>query len=161
TFDFENYWEQSPESQSLRHDVRQSIQRWEQRLKEGLPSFARIYLMDGQTSGGNRDETRRIEELTLFLEFVLFAGMRDDPTIRNLYQSENEQTIPLAAFGVRLIERSQGLLKRLAAAYFSLGWLSYMAGAEAGKEAREQLEDGLKDFRPANLNTSNDRRQLS
>lgn len=159
-FDFENYWERSPLAQNLRQEVLQSVKRWEQRAKEGLPSFARIYLMDGHTSGGNRDEARRIEELTIFLEFVLFEGMRDHPSIRHLYQSESDQTIPLATLGIRLIERSQGLLRRLAAAYFSVGWIGYMAGYEAGKEAREQLKLGLATFSPASLDISGERQQL-
>lgn len=159
-FDFENFWEQSQPAQTVRREIRHSISRWEQRTRRGLPSFGRIYLLDGRTSGGNRTEVRRIEELTLFLEFLLFAGMRDDPGISNLYQVENDQSAPLATFGIRLIERSRGLLKRLAAAYFSLGWIGHMVGSDAGQDARAQVERALEDFHPDSLSTAHDRQEL-
>lgn len=160
-FDFENYWDRDAAGSGIRRETVHSIQRWERRMQEGLPAFGRIYLLDGHTLGGNRNETLRIEELTLFLEFLLFAGLRDHPGLRSLYQRENDRMPPLGTFGVRLIERSHGLLTRLVAAYFGLGWLGYMAGSEARAQARNELRGSLTEFQPASLDLSGLRSDLS
>ena len=156
-FDFDNYWDRSPAGKSIRAEVGNSIKRWE---KNTTASFARIYIVDGHTAGGNRTEALRIEELILFLEFLFFAGMRDDPALRRLYQRDDEGAVPLGTFGIRLVEQSQGLLKRLVAAYFALGWLTYIGGNEVRSEARERFRASLEPFRPPNPDVSGLRAQL-
>lgn len=150
-FDFDNYWDRSPAGKIVRAEVGNSIKRWE---KNETASFARIYILDGHTAGGNRTEALRVEELVLLLEFLLFAGMRDDPGLRRLYQREDGTTLPLGTFGIRLIEQSQGLLKRLVAAHFALGWLGYIGGNETKSDVRERLRASLASFRPPNPDVS-------
>lgn len=161
--DFENFWDASNWGREIRHEVHSSVQRWEDRVLAGRPGFGRIYLIDGHTSDGYKDEEVRIDEVTLFLEFALFAGMRDDQNLRRIYQRENDSIQPLATFGIRVIERSHGLLKRLVAAYFASKWLGYMAGSQAASEqqAHTQLGVFLADFRPDSLDMSEPRAELT
>jgi hypothetical protein len=128
--DFDRYW--SADSAALRRELQASVLRWKQRQAQRKPSFARIYLADGQTpSSGRRPEKVRVEEIVLLLEFLLLEGVRDQASLRRLYQREADDSEPLAAFAIRLVERSRGLLSRIAAAKFAYGWLDHMAGPEA------------------------------
>lgn len=149
--DFENYWDHSSVGQRIRRAVLSSVERWQKSRQAGEPSFGRFYLVDGRTKDGIRSARDRIDEISLFLEFLLFEGQRG--TFQRLYQSAGGHESPVATFGIRLMERSAGLLSRLAAARFSNGWLDYMAngdGLQAGAEPNE-LRRRLEPYRPAEL----------
>jgi hypothetical protein len=158
--DFDNYWENSAAAANFRQDVRKAIQRWEDRMQKNTPSFGRIYVLDGHTAGGNREEAKRIEELVLFLQCALFAGMRDNPALRDLFQRETDLTPPLGTFGIRVIERSQGLTEHLVAAYFAVRWLAQMRGSEASVDGYMGFKTALNEFRPENLDLIEPRREL-
>ena len=136
--DFENYWQRSEQGRTRRDAVYNAIERWQQRRIEGKPGFGRIYLVDGQTADGVRNDRQRIDEISLFLEFLLFEGQRGGD-LQTLYQPQLMQEPLLATFGIRLLERSGGLLRRLAAARFGMEWLDYLAG-DTRQGAAEALE---------------------
>ncbi|MFO1429788.1 MAG: hypothetical protein U1F76_06565 [Candidatus Competibacteraceae bacterium] len=137
--DFANYWQRSDQGQQIRVAVQGAVERWQQRRQEGRPTFGRIYLVDGHTADGIRDERQRIDEISLFLEFLLFEGQRGGE-LQPLYQALSPQEPPVATFGIRLLERSAGLLSRLAAARFGIDWLDYLAGDDTLRLAAEPVE---------------------
>ncbi|HEX2835306.1 MAG TPA: hypothetical protein VHW00_19990 [Thermoanaerobaculia bacterium] len=143
-FDFENYWDHSPYGDGIRKAVHGSIEQWEKRRRSNKPSFGRFYFVDGRTHDGFREAFDRIDEISLFLEFLLFEGQRDGD-LQRLYQPLGQFEETVATFGVRLMERSAGLLTHLAAARFGIGWLDHLSssapfpGAERSR-LREQIE---------------------
>ncbi len=149
--DFDHYWDRSPEGLRIREAVRNSVERWQSKREQRQPAFGRCYLVDGHTRDGVRDTRHRLDEISLFLEFLLFEDQRG--TFQRLYQSAGARESPVATFGVRLMERSAGLLSRLAAARFGIGWLDYLAGTEALPEddATLAVREHLRSYRPANL----------
>jgi hypothetical protein len=126
--DFENYWDTADRAHTVRKALHSSVDFWQRRRNAGKPAFGRIYLVDGRTDDGIREPSHRIDEVSLFLEFLLFEGLRDGD-LRRLYQPAGPHESALATFGIRLVERSAGLLASLAAARFGIGWLEYLAGA--------------------------------
>ena len=151
--DFENYWYMSEQSKALRTAVYNAIKRWQQQRGEGKPGFGRIYLVDGQDPrGGMRSERMRIDEISLFLEFLLFEGQRGE--LQAFYQPKTPQEPLLATFGIRLLERSGGLLRRLAAARFGMDWLDYLAdgGIRQGEAGTLELRKQLGAYRVEALN---------
>ncbi len=126
-FDFDNYWDRSEQGRAIRRTVQASIEFWQKRRAAEKPSIGRFYLVDGRTDDGFRDGFARIDEISLFLEFLLFEGQRAGD-VRRLYQSAGPHESPVSTFGIRLVERSAGLLAHLAAARFGVGWLDYLAG---------------------------------
>src|SRR6185312_13897741 len=137
--DFENYWDRSEQGRRVREAVHNSVEQWRKRRQGGRPAFGRVYLVDGRTSDGIRDERHRMDEISLFLELLLFEGQRSGE-LQRLYHSQGSIESPVATFGVRLIERSAGLLSRLAAARFGIGWLAYLAGTEPWRTDVEAAE---------------------
>ncbi|ASF47642.1 hypothetical protein [Methylovulum psychrotolerans] len=127
--DFENYWEDSDSAQKIREHFMSYIDFWQRRREVNLPTFGRIYLVDKHTVNGVREESERIDEISLFLEFLIFEGQRDSEALQTLYQARPDDGRLLATFGIRLLERSGGLLKRLSAARFGIGWLDYLNSA--------------------------------
>ena len=119
--DFDNYWSKSPEAAGLRRVIYNSVERWQLRKLRGETAFSRIYLVDGRTKDGIRDARLRLDEINLFLEFLIFEGQRSH--LQQFYQSAGSHEPILATFGIRLFERSSGLLSRLVAAYFGAQWL--------------------------------------
>src|SRR6185312_4690395 len=99
-----------------------------------------------------RDERHRMDEISLFLELLLFEGQRSGE-LQRLYHSQGSIESPVATFGVRLIERSAGLLSRLAAARFGIGWLAYLSGTEPWRTDVEaaELRRRLAPYRPVEL----------
>jgi hypothetical protein len=142
--DFENYWAHSPMGKAVREQLKSYVGSWQRRRSDGRPGFARIYLVDGETSNGTRKDSLRINEICLFLEFLLFEGQRDTADMQKIYQASSNDEPLIATFGIRLQERSTGLLKRLAAAWFGVGWLEYLAngiGQDANLRPLVQLLD--------------------
>jgi hypothetical protein len=123
--DFDQYWERSDPGKRLRETVHKAVTHWEEQLKVRRAGFGRTYLVDGQTQDGARDESYRIDEIILFLELLLFEDQRGE---LKLYGRQRDFESTVGTFGVRLVERSGGLLSRLAAAAFGAGWLQHLAG---------------------------------
>jgi hypothetical protein len=149
--DFDNYWQQSEDKSSLREAVASEANYWKQRRDRQQPSFSRIYLVDSQTHDGVRDEKQRIDEISLFLEFLLFEGQRDGD-LQFLYQPPAIDETLVATFGIRLLERSAGLLTRLAAASFGIGWLDYLASNPVGtQDEMHDLQALMKNYEASSL----------
>jgi hypothetical protein len=159
--DFEHYWDKSPQGGILRKEASAFVRRWQDRHADARPSFGRIYVSDAYAGDGHRTIQYRIDETTLFLEFALFEGQRDEENLQRLYQKGHDQHI-LAAFGIRAIERSRGLLRRLAAARFACAWLEYLAGdhAAGGVAGRRQFSRRLDPYRPEALDRATPAGQL-
>ncbi|MEE8523278.1 MAG: hypothetical protein V3T72_05045, partial [Thermoanaerobaculia bacterium] len=159
--DFENYWDRSADGRRIREAVASSVERWQRSRSRRQPAFGRFYLVDGRTRDGIREVRHRLDEISLFLELLLFEGQRGH--LQHLYQSAGPRESPVATFGIRLMERSAGLLSRLAAAHFGIGWLDYLAGDDGkvpdGGGAPE-LERCLEPYRPARLDGLVGRQQL-
>lgn len=137
--DFTNYWDRAPDQHQLRRAVADSLAGWQARRARGLPSCGRAFLVDGRTDDGIRDLRHRIDEIALFLELLLFEGLRGER--QDLWQPPPASS-PLGTFGVRVLERGSGLLRRLAAARFATAWLAHLAadeeaGEETGKTATQ------------------------
>lgn len=141
--DFDNYWCESEQGGQLRQAVYNSIQIWNKRRINKQASFGRFYLVDEQTEKALRKPHQRMDEISLFLEFLLFEEQRIGP-LEYLYQARANES-PVTSFGIRLVERSSGLLSRLAAAYFGISWLDYLVGKEVSgvdidaRSVREKL----------------------
>lgn len=132
--DFDNYWDRSDNGKQLRLALHRSLQQWQERREQKKSAINRCYLVDGRTQDGIRSPEVRIDEISLFLEFLLFEGQRDGE-LQRLYQPQNPQEGLLASFGVRMMERSAGLLSRLAGARFGYEWLNYLVDNELPERA--------------------------
>jgi hypothetical protein len=148
-YDFEHYWDERGDS--IRRALYDSIEEWESRREKNQASFSRFYLVDGYSGAGIRESPDRVDEISLFIEFLLFEGQRAGSLSRLYHRAGNES--PIAVFGIRLIERSAGLLAHVAAARFGIGWLEYLAGRGAFRTAVEppQLRKRLEPFAPEAL----------
>jgi len=159
-YDLENYWEPTERGRSVRRALYDSVEQWEKRREENQASFSRFYLVDGRTGAGVPEAPERIDEISLFIEFLLFEGQRAGSLSRLYHRAGNES--PVAVFGIRLIERSAGLLAHVAAARFGIGWLEYLAGVGPFRAAIEppQLRKRLEPFAPEALDRLIDRQSL-
>lgn len=153
--DFDNYWDRADAARRLRQAVRRSVDGWQNRRQGRRPAFGRIYLTDGaSTHEGLRAREHRLDEISLFLELLLFEQPREaDDRFRRLARSSGAHESVVGAFGVRLLERSAGLLSRLAAARFGIGWLDYLAtGSQTEASASPQhLNQKLEPYRAERL----------
>jgi hypothetical protein len=150
--DFDNYWDSSEEGRRLREALNLFVAFWQKEQQRGRPSFQRIYLTDGRAANpAFRDKPFRIDEIALFLEFLLFEGQRAGD-LQRLYQSQGAHESPVAGFGVRLFERSSELLSRLSAAKFGIHWLDYLASHDHGVDAEPTtLRQKLAPYKPKTL----------
>ncbi len=163
-FDFDNYWEPSDVGRRGREAFYKSVLRWQRQE----PTFSRFYLVDGQPRGGHREPSERVDEISLFLELLLFEGQRAD-ALQRLYRPQPGES-PVATFGVRQLERSSGLLRRLAAAAYAADggtsdsdWLSYLAAADlpaAGAPGPGALRRNLRPYRRSELEAGLDLERL-
>ena len=128
------------EQRSLHGAIRFTLQRAEDAYQRGGIGFARVYLVDADTPEGNRRKEDREDELSLLLEFILYEGHRDDPTLRRLIQRPSDIEPPILTFGFRVIERSSHLLSRLAAAAFGMEWMNYLCRESGVREAVPELD---------------------
>lgn len=126
--DFENFRRPDAEGARIRQALRRSMAAWKTHLNDKRPALDRCYLADSSAQDGYRDIKTRYDEITLFLELLLFSGLRGDATLKQLYEQGSQDQQIAAAFGVRLMERSPQLLSRVAAARFGEGWLPYLRG---------------------------------
>ncbi|MFL6244782.1 MAG: hypothetical protein ACJ74H_02065 [Thermoanaerobaculia bacterium] len=127
-YDFDNYWDLSESGRTVRRALHGSIEEWQRRRVSSKPAFGRFYVVDGRTRDAVREAFVRVDEISLFLEFLLFEGQRGGE-LQRLFQPLGPFEGAVSTFGIRLMERSAGLLGRLAAARFSIGWLEYLVGA--------------------------------
>jgi len=123
--DFDDFWAREDATLRLRRALVNSARTWE-RCDADRPGPGRIYLLDTRTEGAQRNRDARLDEATLFLEFLLFEGQRSE--LDWLFRRSGGDQPVLAAFGIRLLERSPALLGRIAAARFGQEWLPYLAG---------------------------------
>lgn len=125
--DFDHYW--APGQRGLRQAVRNTLLTWEQRAQQGRPAFGRTWLLDGHPDQAEVPRPQRIDQLVLFLEFLLFEEQR---TVRQgLFQRGSMDRSAIGTFGVHMLERSSGLLRRLAAAIFGARWLDHLVSEAA------------------------------
>ncbi len=145
--DFEDYWlsRGAPEAvataRALRAALRNSMQGWERRRAERRVAVDRCYLLDGRTAIGYRPPQVRLDEAVLFLELLLFEGLRTHRQV--LYQQQSLVQPITATFGVRLLEEPTAVLSREAAATFGRRWLDALIGDQMqcpDREARHLRE---------------------
>ena len=127
-FDFEDFW--SPSMDPVRKSLRRMTEEGVEAVSAGGITAGRMYLFDGNTPAGKRPAASRQQEVVLFLEFLLLEGLRDVPDARAFFERQNLGVPPVCSVGIRVIERSSGLLRRLAAAAFARGWLEYIESSE-------------------------------
>lgn len=135
--DFDHYW--APGQRGLRQAVRNTLITWENRARQGLPAFGRTWLLDGHPDQAEVPRPQRIDQLVLFLEFLLFEEQRLQR--QQLYQRSSMDRTSIGTFGVHMLERSSGLLRRLAAAIFGARWLDYLVSEAAPADVPP--EEGL------------------
>jgi len=128
--DFDNYRHPEASGRAIRRALRRSMDTWKQQLDAKRPAIDRCWLLDGRANGPPRDRETRREEITLFLELLLFSQLRSDAALSALYQQGSQNQQIAAAFGIRLLERNPRLLSRVAAARFGEGWLPYLRGGK-------------------------------
>lgn len=153
--DFDDYWqgaggtsEQLARARALRSALRNSMQSWERRRGQRQVAVDRCYLLDGYTSVGRREPHLRLDELVLFLELLLFEGLRADK--QELYQQRSLGQPITATFGIRLLEESTMVLSRNAAATFGQRWLDVLIGDQEqcpDRDAR-RVEETLAPYWP-------------
>lgn len=150
--DFENYWNMDAAVGEVRRSLHDYFEHWEVRTREKKPSIGRTYVVDGHPPRGRWTALSRIEETVLFLQFLLFENQRAGD-LGKLFDRSRDHQHPIGAFGIRVLERSSGLLGRLAAARFGVGWMDYLSGAsgrtEAAPAAWRAFVDQVRSFSPA------------
>ena len=130
--DFDDYWcgagapEAIENARGLRAALRNSMQGWERRRAQHQVAVDRLYLVDGRTAAGYRPATLRLDEVVLFLDLLLFEGLR--AARQTLYQQQSLVQPITATFGLRLLEESSVVLSREAAATFGRRWLDALIG---------------------------------
>ncbi len=151
--DLDGEWDPAPAARALRATLAEILERWEGRRRTGEITFTRVYLSGEMGRHQVRRSELRIDELSLFLELMLFEG-RQHESLRRLFQPQPVQEPGLGTFGVRLFEHNHSLLKQLAAARFGGLWLRYLAGAVPADDDRPSspLAERLAPFHPARLN---------
>jgi len=160
--DFEKYWDTGDADRRLTETAAAYVAKWQERAETGEPGCSRIYFADSNAAGGYRPAAQRIQEALLFLELVLFEEQRDDVVLRYLVQRRTRNEPIAASFGVRVVERQLGLMKRLAAALFSYRWLHYMAGQDfpADRPQGADIREALAHLRTNSLATAEELAQL-
>jgi hypothetical protein len=134
--DFDNYRRPDPQGRAIRRALRRSMESWKTQLVSKKPAIDRCYLIDGKAQDSHRDAKSRYDEITLFLELLLFANLRADDQLKALFEQGGQDQQIAATFGVRSLERSPKLLSRIAAARFAQGWLPQLLGTGSGNEPR-------------------------
>jgi len=148
--DFDDYWlgagapEAVAAAEGLRAALRNSMLGWERRQAQRLAAVDRCYLVDGRTAMGHRPPPVRLDEVVLFLELLLFEGLR--AARQGLFQQQSLAAPITATFGIRLLEESTLVLSREAAATFGRRWLDALIGDQeqcpdrAARRVQETLE---------------------
>ncbi len=161
--DFENYHGVGSAADDLRRAFSTYIKRWERNYalaEAGEVGFARTWLIDGHPLHRTRDVDQRIDEVSLFLEFLIFEQQRRGD-LQKLYQRLSPGETTLGTFGIRMLERSEGLTRRLGAAWFGAHWLEYMSGNNEAlpqpgddttvRQSRQSFRRSLDGIRPKEM----------
>jgi len=150
-YDFDNYRGGSDDDRRLRRAVQASMEGWQRALEHPgrvpRPILDRCYLLDGRAGEAHRGPHLRLDELVLFLELLLFEGLRAEK--QELYQQRSLGEPITATFGIRLLEESTMVLSRNAAATFGQRWLDTLIGDQErcpDRQAR-QVEETLSPYR--------------
>jgi len=139
--DFDDYWQGTGTAatvgtaRTLRAALRNSMEGWERRRTAHQVAVDRCYLVDGRTAVGYRPSQVRLDEAVLFLELLLFEGLRT--TRQALYQQQSLVQPVTATFGIRLLEEGTLVLSREAAATFGRRWLDALIGDQVQCPDRE------------------------
>jgi hypothetical protein len=144
--DFEEYW--ATRMAPVRAALQQVLRENEEAFASGRPTVGRVYLFDGNTPGGHRSFESRLQEVVLFLELLLLEGLRNAPDARVFYRRERVSVPPVCTIGVRVVERSSGLLRRLAAAAFARSWLAHISSSSRQEIVPGPFEELVSPFRP-------------
>lgn len=147
--DFEDYWqgagvrEAVATARTLRAALRNSMEGWERRRAGHQVALDRCYLVDGRNAVGYRSPQVRLDEAVLFLELLLFEGLRTSR--QTLYQQHSLVQPVTATFGVRLLEEGTLVLSREAAATFGRRWLDALIGdqVQCPDRAAERVRETL------------------
>ncbi|MGA9069067.1 MAG: hypothetical protein WB424_02360 [Terracidiphilus sp.] len=148
-FDFEDYW--SPEMEPVRGTLQRTIDEGSVAIANGQPAAGRVYVFDSHTASGTRTAASRKQEVVLFLEFLLLEDIRSNPSARIFFEPQNRNVPPLCSIGIRAVERSSGMLRRMAAAAFAHEWLNYLASAQSPEGRKQSFEELLQPFRGEKL----------
>jgi len=141
--DFEDYW--APRMEPVREALHQVLNEHLEGFSAGRPTLGRMYLFDGTTPQGHRPADSRLQEAVLLLELLLLEGLRREPDAQALYRRERIDVSPVCTVGIRVVERSSGLLRRLAAASFARGWLDHLTSNTV--EAEDPFAEVVNRFR--------------
>ncbi len=145
--DFEDYW--APRMEPVRQALHQVLNEHLEGFSAGRPTLGRVYLFDGTTPQGHRPADSRVHEAVLLLELLLLEGLRREPDAQALYRRERIDVPPVCTIGIRVVERSSGLLKRLAAASFARGWLDHLTSNPV--DAEDPFGEVVNQFRPQGM----------
>jgi hypothetical protein len=148
-FDFEDYW--APRMEPVREALRRMIDENRGAISSGRPTVGRMYIFDGNTAAGRRTAISRQQEAILFLEFLLLEDLRVHPDAKAFFERQYANMPPLCSIGIRVVERSSGLLRRLAAAAFARSWLDYLVTTQSIDKQDSPFFDLVKPFRDDNL----------
>ena len=139
--DFDDYWcgTGDPAAVAAARDLRaalaNSMATWERRRTGHQVALERCYLIDGRTAAGYRPPPVRLDEAVLFLELLLFEGLRTHR--QGLFQQQSLAQPVAATFGVRLLEEGALVRSREAAATFGRHWLEALHGERVERPDRE------------------------
>ena len=151
--DFDDYWRGTGDpaevaaARDLRAALANSMLGWERRRAAHRVALDRCYLVDGRTAVGYRPAHLRVDEAVLFLELLLFEGLRGQR--QALYQQQSLGQPVAATFGVRLLEEGTLVRSREAAATFGRHWLDALQGERVQCPDREprRLREALEPVR--------------
>ncbi len=147
--DFDGYWE--PRMERVRATLRRMIDEGSEAISRGKPAAGRVYVFDSATASGPRRLISRQQEAVLLLEFLLLENIRSHPTGKVFFERQHAGLSPLCSVGIRVMERSSGLLRRLAAAAFAHGWLDYLASTQRIEAQEPPFDELVKPFRGESL----------
>nr|VFK58107.1 MAG: hypothetical protein BECKUNK1418G_GA0071005_100212 [Candidatus Kentron sp. UNK]VFK68251.1 MAG: hypothetical protein BECKUNK1418H_GA0071006_100112 [Candidatus Kentron sp. UNK] len=109
----------------LKHAIEINLKNWQDWRSRGPRVVGRVYLLNGQSSGLQKDARLREAETSTFIELMLYEGTSDE-TIRLAFHPARSAEGILATFGVQVLERGAGLAVQYAAAYYAYHWLGYL-----------------------------------
>jgi len=161
--DFDNYWQRGDAADALRAALRGSVEDWEHRRATArAASVDRCYIVDGRSDAGRRDAALRLDEVALFLELLLFEGLRRSGGLPELFQLLGGATRITATFGVRLLEESSAFLSRQAGATLGQGWLGFLIGDAHPSPDRiaQKVRERIRDYAPGRLEANLNEQEL-
>ncbi len=149
-FDFEDYW--GARMERVRATLRRMIDEGPEAIQRGRPAVGRVYVFDNNTASGDAHaDLAPKQEVVLFLEYLLLENIRSEPEAKVFFERQHMNMAPLCSVGIRVVERSSGMLRRLAAAAFAHEWLDYLASTQSVETHESPFNDLVKPFRGEHL----------